>query len=216
VNKRVFIVLELTAVVALMAADQFDLIRAPLSLTIPLILIGWLSLRLRGLRWSDMGLRPPGNWKKTIAVATIIASVHQLFSTFVLIPFLQRVTGQPIDLTLTEQIKGNLGMLGISLVVAWLLAAFGEEMVYRGYMLNRFADILEPRSIRWVIGYLVSVLLFAWVHQYQGMVGVIDNIVSAAMWGGLYLYSGRNLWMSIIAHGVYDTIAFIFAYLSVI
>ena len=107
-------------------------------------------------------------------------------------------------------------MLGISLVIAWLLAAFGEEMVYRGYMLNRFANVLEPQLIRWVVAYLVSGLLFAWVHQYQGMVGVIDNMVSAAIWGGLYLYSGRNLWMPIIAHGVYDTIAFIFAYLGII
>ena len=170
-NNRVFITLELVVVVALIAADQFNLIRVPLSLTLQLILIGWLSLRLRGLRWSDVGLRPPGNWKKTIALAIIIATVHQLLSTFVFIPFPQQITGQPIDLTLTEQIKGNLGMLGISLVIAWLLAAFGEEMVYRGYILNRFADILKPGPIRWVVAYLVSGLLFAWVHEYQGIVG---------------------------------------------
>lgn len=215
-SDRVFIVIELAMVVALIAANQFDLIRVPLSLTIPLFLFGWLSLRVRGLQWRDVGLRSPVSWKKTIAIAVIVAAIHQLFSTFVLIPFLEQVTGQPIDLTLVEQIEGNLGMLAVGLVIAWLLAAFGEEMVYRGYILNRFADLLKPQSYHWLFGYLVSALLFAWIHQYQGIVGIVDTFVSAIIWGGLYLYSGRNLWLSILAHGFYDTIAFIFAYLGVI
>ncbi|MFZ0547292.1 MAG: CPBP family intramembrane glutamic endopeptidase, partial [Candidatus Promineifilaceae bacterium] len=85
-----------------------------------------------------------------------------------------------------------------------------------GYILNRFADIIKPKSARWLVGYLVSAVLFAWVHQYQGVVGVIDTFVSAAVWSGLYLLSGRNLWLAILAHGFYDTIAFIFAYFGII
>lgn len=215
-SNRIFIAIELTIVVAFIAADRFDLIRVPLTLTLPLILFGWVSLRLRGLRWRDIGLRAPANWKKTVAFALIVATVHQLFSTFVLIPFLEQVTDQPIDLTLVDQIQGNLGMLAVSLVVAWLLAAFGEEMVYRGYLLNRFADLLKPQPVCWLFGYLVSVLLFAWVHQYQGVVGIIDTGLSAAVWGGLYFFSGRNLWLPILAHGFYDTIAFIFAFWGII
>ncbi|MFZ0546453.1 MAG: hypothetical protein WAM60_13495, partial [Candidatus Promineifilaceae bacterium] len=80
-NDRLFIAGELAIIVALIAADQFDLIQVPLTLTIPLFLMGWLSLRLRGLRWRDVGLHPPANWKKTFVIAIIIAVVHQLFST---------------------------------------------------------------------------------------------------------------------------------------
>jgi len=106
--------------------------------------------------------------------------------------------------------------LGLSLVVAWLLAGFGEEMVYRGYILNRFSDILNPHPYRWIFGYIISALLFVWVHQYQGLVGALDSFVSTTIFSILYFYSGRNLWLPILAHGFYDTIAFIFAYFGII
>lgn len=216
VSSPIFIAIELTIIVVLIAANQFNFIRVPLSLTLPLLLLGWISLRIRGLHWQNAGLCPPVDWKKTFTIAITIATVHQFFSTFILIPLLQQVTGQSIDLSLVEQIKGNLGMLGASFVIAWLLAAFGEEMVYRGYILNRFADFFKSKPSRWLFGYITSALLFAWVHQYQGVVGIIDSFVSATIWSGLYFYSGRNLWLPILAHGFYDTIAFIFAYLGII
>lgn len=216
VSNRIFIAIELVIITALFAANQFEIIEVPLTLTLPLLLTGWISLRLRKLRWRDVGLYAPENWRKTILLAIIIATVHQLFSTFLLIPWLEQITRQPIDLSIVEQIKGNLGMLGLSLVVAWLLAAFGEEMVYRGYILNRFSDLLNPSPFRWIFGYIVSALLFVWVHQYQGLVGVLDSFVSVTILSILYFYSGRNLWLPIFAHGFYDTIAFIFAYFGII
>lgn len=217
VSNRLLLVLELALVLGLITADQLNLIRTPLTLTLPLFLIGWLSLRLRGLHWRDMGLQPVDNWQKTIVIALVIATAHQLFSTFLLIPFLERVTGQSINLALVEQIQGNMGMWAVSLVIAWVLAAFGEEMVYRGYLLNRFADLLQPQPTGWLFGFTVSVLLFAWGHQYQGSVGLVDNIVSGTIWGGLYLYAGRrNLWLPILAHGFYDTLAFTFAFLGIL
>lgn len=216
VSNRIFIAIELVILITLFVANQFEIIRVPLTLTIPLLLLGWLSLRLRNLRWRDVGLYAPKDWKKTILLAILIATVHQLFSTFLLIPWLEKVTRQPIDLSIVEQIKGNLGMLGLSLVVAWLLAAFGEEMVYRGYILNRFSDILNSSPARWIFGYIVSAFLFIWVHQYQGLVGVLDSFVSTTILSILYFYSGRNLWLPILAHGFYDTIAFVFAYFGII
>jgi len=118
VSNRIFIAIELAIVLALIAADQFGLIRVPLTLTLPLLLIGWLSLRLRGLGWRDVGLRAPSNWKKTIVLALTIATIHQLISTFVLIPFLQQVTGQAIDLSLVDQLEGNLDLAKNSSIVA--------------------------------------------------------------------------------------------------
>ena len=215
-NNRWVIALELALIVGFIGAVEFKIIRVP-TLTIPFFLVGWISLRLRGLRWRDMGLRSPSlGWKKTAITALIIATAHQLFSIFVLLPFLQRVTGQLIDLSIVDQIEGNLGMLALSLVVAWLLAGLGEEMVYRGYILNRFADVLAAQPIRWFIGYLIVSLLFGWVHQYQGIVGMIDTFVSALVWGGIYLYYGRNLWLPILTHGFFDTIAFFFAFFGII
>lgn len=216
VSSPAFIAVELALILALIAANQLNIIRVPLSLTLPLILMGWLSLRLRGSGWHAIGLRRPERWRTTIPLALLIAVVHQGASTFVLIPFLQQVSGQPIDLSLVDQIEGNLVLLGVGVVIAWLLAGFGEEMVYRGYILNRFADLFKSRPAGWLLGYIVSVLLFSWIHQYQGTVGIIDSIVSGALWGGLYFLAGRRLWLPILSHGFYDTIAFVFAYFGII
>ena len=75
---------------------------------------------------------------------------------------------------------------------------------------------MEPVPIRWFIGYLAASLLFGWVHQYQGIIGVVDTFVSALIWGGLYFYAGRNLWLPILAHGFFDTLAFFFAFFGII
>lgn len=206
---------ELLFIVGLIAAAQFKLIRIP-TLTIPFLIIGGISLRARGLRWQDIGFQPPKNWRKTILLALLIAIGYQLFSVLLWIPFLEQTLGQSIDLSSFDQLRDNIGLLFISLIASWTLAAFGEEVVYRGYILNRFADVSTATPFRWLFGLLISSLLFGWVHQYQGMIGILDTFVAGAVFGGVYFYSKRNLWMSIFAHGFVDTIGFALLYFHII
>lgn len=43
-------------------------------------------------------------------------------------------------------------------------------------------------------------------HVYQGATGIVENFIDGALLGILYLGSGRNLWVPIVAHGVTDTL----------
>jgi len=42
---------------------------------------------------------------------------------------------------LANEITGNIKMALVALLLVWTFAAFGEEIVYRGYLLTRAADI---------------------------------------------------------------------------
>ncbi len=58
----------------------------------------------------------------------------------------------------------------------------------------------------WGIGIIVSSVLFGLAHMYQGVVGVIEAFVFGVVATGLYLASKRNLWPSILFHGMNDAI----------
>src|SRR5262249_5038785 len=65
-RSRWLVVLELGAVVAIFVGDKLGLI--PFSKTPFLLLVGWASLRLRGLGWRSVGLGGAGRWPATLAL----------------------------------------------------------------------------------------------------------------------------------------------------
>jgi len=102
------------------------------------------------------------------------------------------------------------------LALVWTLAAFGEEMAYRGYVLERAAALGRHSPAAYVVALVVVSLLFGLGHFYQGPAGVIGSTVSGLCFGGLYLGSGRNLWLPILAHGLTDTIALGLVYFGLV
>jgi membrane protease YdiL (CAAX protease family) len=60
---------------------------------------------------------------------------------------------------------------------------------------------------------LVS-LVFGLAHHAQGVTGIMDNVLAGLLFAGLYLASGRNLWLPILAHGVIDTSSVVLLYLG--
>jgi membrane protease YdiL (CAAX protease family) len=76
-------------------------------------------------------------------VATIIVLV--IIWTFlhlsIFMPVLNHLTGTTQDLSAFENLKGNFNQLLFFLALTWTLAAFGEEIVYRGYLQKRIRDL---------------------------------------------------------------------------
>ena len=66
---------------------------------------------------------------------------HQLISEFVTTPIIERVTGERPDLSELRPLVGNLPLAIGMLVLVWTLAAFGEELAYRAYVLERAATL---------------------------------------------------------------------------
>lgn len=179
-----------------------------------LFVLGWLSLRLRNGAVSVSGplwlvpavLKRPQSWWKTLAVAAPVAILLQL-DAVVLDPLGQWLFHEPQDLSSFAPLVGNWRFAGESLLLIWTFAAFGEELSYRGYLMQRAADLGNGSKPAWWLSMLVVALLFGIGHWYKGPAGVLDSTVSGLILGSAYLLSGRNLWVTILAHGLSDTLA---------
>src|SRR3974377_2390078 len=58
------------------------------SKTLYLLALGWISLRLRGLRWKDIGLRLYRGWGRTIALGVLCGAGIEALELFVTQPLL--------------------------------------------------------------------------------------------------------------------------------
>lgn len=214
-RERAWAVAELLVAVALVVgANVFDVV--PVTETPWLVALGWLSLRRRGLAWRTLGLRQPVSWITTIGVALVAAVALQLLSEFVTEPFFEHLTGERPDLSHFRSLVGNLPAAFGMLALVWTLAAFGEEMAYRGYVLERAAALGHHSPAAYVAAMVVVALLFGLGHFYQGVAGVAGSAVSGLFFGVLYLTRGRNLWFPILAHGFSDTIGLALIYLDLV
>src|SRR5262249_12551192 len=121
---------------------------------------------------------------------------------------------QQPDLSDFRDVTGNLKLTLIFIALAWTLAAFGEEMVYRGYLMNRVADLFDRNRYKWVLSLILVHVGFGLAHAYQGVTGVVDEGLMGLLLGLMYLGTGRSLAVPIIAHGVQDTIDLVLIFLG--
>jgi membrane protease YdiL (CAAX protease family) len=117
--------------------------------------------------------------------------------------------------TLRDTLRGNLFYFLLLLFGVWLLAAIGEELVYRGYVLNRLVDLVGRSKVGWGVGLIVSSLMFSLGHGIFDWAVIIGSFLIGLIEGGLYLASRHNLWLSIVFHGTWDTIFLILFFLGV-
>lgn len=179
----------------------------PVDETLPILLLGWVSLWLRGTGWRGVGFARPASWSLVVVLGLGAGVLLQVLSEFVTEPLISHLTGQVPDVSEFRPLVGNLRLVLLYLVVVWSWAAFGEELTYRGYLLSRAADLGKRTPFSWAASLLFVTTLFGFGHSYQGLVGLIDTGIHGLILGALYFVSGRNLWASIIAHGVGNTIA---------
>lgn len=206
-DSRLLLVLELVVLAGFFVADEHHLV--PISKTLFLLPLAWLSLRLRGFRWRDVGLTLGREWPWILLAGLAAGVAVESFELFLSQPLLVELTGRQPDLSDFKDLVGRPEMLAFYLVLAWTLAAFGEEMVYRGWLLNRVAGALGDSGAAWTGAVLMTGVVFGLAHLYQGVTGVAENVLDAWLYGLIYLISGRRLMIPIIAHGVQDSTDFL-------
>lgn len=204
--------LELALIAGIFWADEAGFI--PLSKTPFLLLVAWGSMRLRGVSWRDAGLCIPPRAFRVAALGVVAGAAMWLLEFFVTMPLLHRILGVWPDLSMFDDLVGNAGLLLIYLALNWLLAAFGEEMTWRGYALPRVAEFCGSGLRAWMVALAVVNVAFGLAHLYQGPSGVVQATVGGVLLGILYLATGRNLLAPILAHGIGNSIDFTVMYLG--
>lgn len=182
-------------------------VSGPISLMIGFLFLTFF-LRRNGLGWSDLGFKKDKIYKlviwffiSTIVSVAIILLSHEVADLFFDKP--ERANERFGDLS------GNL-----PLTLAWILTGivvggFGEELVYRGFMINALSRVIDKR-IGVVLSIVLPALFWAIRHYYYSHgYGSIMVFFMGIYFGTIYVLNGRNLLPGIILHSAFDTISFL-------
>jgi membrane protease YdiL (CAAX protease family) len=202
--RRWLVLVEFALIVAIYVARQQHLLK--LSATPYLLVVAWISLRLRSVQWKQIGFTRYRTWVTTVLLGIACGVGLELFDLFGKQPLLTRLLGKPPDLSKFPAVRGNLKLALVMIAIIWILAAFGEELVYRGYLMNRVADLGRGTRTAWIVSLFMISALFGFSHYDQGLTGIIEEGSDGLILGLMYLASRRNLAIPIVAHGVCDTI----------
>jgi membrane protease YdiL (CAAX protease family) len=173
-----------------------------------------ISFKLRDGGWRVAGLTRPHSWGKTVLMAVAAVVVLQVGSELVIQPVAHWLWHQSEHVTSLLDSGMSVKQALTSLIIVWTFAAFGEEFGYRGYLLTRAADLGNRSNIAYVGAMPFVSVLFGLGHYYKGPAGVLDSTYSGLVLGSVYLLTGRNLWASILAHGISDTFAVVVVYMG--
>jgi membrane protease YdiL (CAAX protease family) len=203
---------ELLALAGLTIADAWGLV--PLSRTPFLLLLAWASLRLRGLAWRDIGFSRPPRFARAVILGIVAGLAIELFAIGVTTPLIAALIGAPPDVSDLQAVVGNVRLLILVVVLSWILAAFGEELAFRGYLMTRVAEAAGATRAAWIASLIAASLFFGIGHATQGVPGIVQESLSGCWLGLMFLASGRNLTIPIVAHGISNTLALVLIYLN--
>ena len=205
-----FAILILIAAVILVTSFR----RVPgIGVVVALILIG-ATVWLRGDGLIGLGFSPPENWGATILWSLLLGIVIQFASTLILEPFSDRVTKSTTDHSLFDGLRGNLKNFLLLFVSVWVLVAFLEEIIFRGYMMSEIAELIGTSKPALAVNLILTSVLFGLAHWYQGKSGTLSTGIVGVVLGILFIASGFNLWLPILTHGFIDTVGLFLIYVN--
>lgn len=183
-----------------------------LDLFIPTIIILGIiavSLLIRKEKLQTLGFRKNISWLNMMMTILVLVVIWTLLHLSVFMPVLNHLTGTTQDLSAFENLKGNFNQLLFFLLLTWTLAAFGEEIVYRGYLQKRILDLFGDTRTGIILAVGISSLLFGLAHTEQGTIGVILTFLDAIFFSLIKIHYDNNLWAAIFAHGTSNTIGLV-------
>lgn len=180
------------------------------------IVVASVMLRLRGTGWREIGLARPKSWPRTVflGIGALVGAILVMNVVQGIALNLSGLEMAPPDISRFNPMTGNLPLLLIMMVAAWTTIAFGEEMFYRAFLISRLGEVFHHTKVGWALAVMGSSVAFGLVHYAEGPLGLVTNGAFGLLFGLIYLATGRNLWVTIIAHGLLNTLRFLFLFIG--
>lgn len=189
------------------------------SINILMLVIVWIGIRLRGDKWSDFGLTfGRMNSKRSLRtflrslLVFFIASAAYILGTIIM----ANISGMPesADMSNYEYLKNNLFMFILTLCGVYIVSSFGEEVIYRAFLINRFTELGLGSRYGKMLAVAFSAVIFGLVHFEWGLTGMVSTAFMGLVMGIFYLKFNKNLWILVLAHAYMDTLLLVPIYLS--
>jgi membrane protease YdiL (CAAX protease family) len=160
--------------------------------------------------WPQLGFLRPDSWVATIAVGILLGIALRLLTKLVVMPLL----GAPPNPAF-RHLEGNTAALPLAILTMGFLAAFGEEVVMRGYFFERLKKVLGCGAAATALIVLVTSVVFGIGHYpLQGLAGVQHATIMGLVFGTLYVITGR-LWLPMMTHAAYNLAGMAIIYVGV-
>lgn len=183
------------------------------NIIISLVIIAANYLEYKGKPFSALGLyREKFTGKNLLVIAPLVAFGLFVLYAFALVPGVEMLTGVPINYSSMQHLNGDLPTTIIWILIVWATAAFGEEIIFRGYLMRQFVKFFGESRISLAINILVISYFFGYMHMQQGITGQLVAGSTGALFSIIFYMRKYDLWFTIMVHGIFNTLGMLSFY----
>lgn len=193
--------LGILAIVVILLAGNYPLV--PLSAVLVLVWV-WRSRT----PWRDIGYVQPRSWIGAFAVGIIFGFGFKLLMKAVVMTLL----GAPAINQAYHYLAGNRAALLPAIYSMIVVAGFGEETLFRGFMFERLGKLFGTGVWARALIVLLTSVWFGLAHySVQGFPGVEQATIFGLVFGTIMAVTGRIV-MLMVAHAAFDLTALAIIY----
>ena len=190
-------------IVAILIVLAGNFVFPPLSAVLALV---WT--RLSRTPWRDIGYIRPRSWIGSAIFGIAFGVVFKFVMKALVMPPL----GAPPINPAYHYLAGNTAALPGMLFTLIVVAGWGEETLFRGYMFERLGKLFGKGAVAKIATVLFTSAVFALAHySVQGLPGVEQAMITGLVFGMIFAITGR-IFVIMIAHAAYDVTALAMIY----
>jgi len=172
-----------------------------------LVLIwAWLSRT----PWREIGYARPESWLASV----VIGAAHGVAFKFLMKAIVMPLLGaDPINHAF-HYLAGNRAALPGAVWMMIVVAGFGEETVFRGYLFERLGKLFGSSGPARTMIVVLTAVLFGLAHySNQGLAGVEQATIVGLVFAAIFARTSR-IWLLMFAHAAFDLTALTMIYLD--
>ncbi|MBT8254109.1 MAG: CPBP family intramembrane metalloprotease [Flavobacteriaceae bacterium] len=184
-----------------------------------MLIMVWLGIKIRGESWESLGLGLKKQSLKSIlktVLRSLLVFIIAMTGFIIGSIIMANIVGIPEGANMSNYsfLKDNFGMLLLMLAGVYIVSSFGEEVIYRGFLITRFSQFGTVTKTSKILAVILSAIIFGFAHYSWGPMGIVQTFFMGLALGFCYIYMKRNLWVLILAHAYMDTILMVQMYLA--
>src|SRR5437899_3346886 len=175
----------------------------PFSGILVLIWVAWSRTP-----WREIGYVRPKRWMRDLAAGIALGIAFKFLMKAIVMP----VLGAPPINQAYHYLIGNPAALPGAVYLLIAGGGFGEEVVFRGFLFERFGKLFGSGVGAKAGIVLLTATLFALLHYPdQGLPGVEQAAITGLAFGTIFALTGR-IWIPMFAHAAFDLTALALIY----
>lgn len=185
-------------IIAILVIIASNLLLAPLGAVLVLV---WV--RLSHTPWRDIGYVRPKSIVRDAVVGIVVGVTFKFLMKAIVMPLLG---ADPVNHAY-HYLTGNPAALPGAAFMMIVVAGWGEETLFRGYMFERLSKLFGSGTGAKTGIVLITSVSFAMLHYFvQGIAGVEQAMITGLVFGTIFAFTGSIL-LPMVVHAAFDLTA---------